>query len=283
MDAMTENHQPPQTDPIIIVVGNEKGGSGKSTTVMHLVAGILNSGLRVGSLDLDARQATLSHYLQNRQDTIERTSSTLPMPQHISILPSKADRIEVAKLEDETSVAEAVATLASNNEYIVIDTPGSDSFLSRAGHSYADILVTPLNDSFVDLDVLANVAPETHHIKSPSQYAQMVFEQKIQKAKRGGANRTFDWVVMRNRLGQLDSRNQKAMDKAMGELSKRIGFRIAPGFSERVIFRELFLDGLTLLDLRKKGASIKLSMSHIAARQEVRNLLTAIGLPIDAV
>ena len=275
-----QNNQ--NNSPTIIVVGNEKGGSGKSTTVMHVVAGLLANGFKVGSLDLDARQATLSRYLQNRQDTIDRTSSELGMPQHLSILPSTDERVEEAKLKDEKNVAIAIATLAKDNDYIVVDTPGSDSFLSRTGHSYADILITPLNDSFVDLDVLASVEPETHKIKSPSQYAQMVFEQKITKAKRAGANRTFDWIVMRNRLGQLDSRNQKAMDKAINELSKRIGFRIAAGFSERVIFRELFLKGLTLLDVNKQGSSIKLSMSHVAARQEVRNLFSAVGLPISA-
>jgi len=277
---MTDLQNTENKAPTIIVVGNEKGGSGKSTTIMHLIAGLLNSGFKVGSLDLDARQATLSRYLQNRQDFAERTSTPLLIPHHISILSSTHARLEGAKLEDEANLDKAIAALAKDNDFIVIDTPGSDSFLSREGHSYADILITPLNDSFVDLDVLANVDADTHKIKAPSQYAQMVFEQKIKKAKRSGTNRTFDWVVMRNRLGQLDSRNQKAMDKAIVELSKRIGFRMAPGFSERVIFRELFLKGLTLLDLTKQKSPIKLSMSHVAARQEVRNLFATLRLPV---
>lgn len=264
----------------IIVVGNEKGGSGKSTTAMHMVAALLNNGLRVAALDLDARQATLSHYLNNRKSFIERKGIQLAMPAYDAILPSTNTDRAAAKAEDEARVAEAVDRLCSQNDYLVIDTPGSDSFLGRIGHSYADVLVTPLNDSFVDLDILASVKPDTYEVARPGQYAQMVFESKMIRAKRVGMNRTFDWVVMRNRLGQLDSKNQQAMETAVSALARRIGFRTAPGFSERVIFRELFLDGLTLLDLRKAKSDIRMSMSHVAARQEVRTLLQTIGLPV---
>ncbi len=264
----------------IIVVGNEKGGSGKSTTAMHMIAALLNNGYRVAALDLDARQATLSHYLANRKNFTERKGVHLPMPAFDAILPStNADRV-AAKAEDEARVAEAVNRLTAQNDFLVIDTPGSDSFLGRIGHSYADVLITPLNDSFVDLDILAAVNPETYEVARPGQYAQIVFESKMIRAKRVGMNRTFDWIVMRNRLGQLDSKNQQAMEKAVTALARRIGFRTAPGFSERVIFRELFLDGLTLLDLRKAKTGVRMSMSHVAARQEVRNLLQIIGLPV---
>lgn len=265
---------------LILVIGNEKGGSGKSTTVMHIIAALMRGGHKVAALDLDARQATLSRYLENRENTMSRRDVTLPMPVLESILPSKNPIVEGAKADDEAAVAEAVERLSADNDVLVIDTPGSDSYLSRAGHSYADLLITPMNDSFVDLDVLAHVNSESLEVSQLSQYAQMVFEQKMSRAKRTGSNKTFDWVVLRNRLGQLDSKNQKAMDKAVAALSKRVGFRLVPGFSERVIFRELFLDGLTLLDLRGAGLKRKMSMSHLAARQEVRNMIQAIGLPV---
>ena len=160
----------------------------------------------------------------------------------------------------------------------MIDTPGTDNFLSRVGHSYSDTLITPLNDSFIDLDVLAMIDPETYAMTRPSKYAEMVFQVKMQKARREKSNRTFDWVVMRNRTGQLESRNQRSMEEALTKLSSRIGFRQVPGFSERVIFRELFLDGLTLLDLKTPGTDIRMNMSHLSARQEVRDLMAAIGL-----
>ncbi|WP_420549838.1 division plane positioning ATPase MipZ [Curvivirga sp.] len=265
---------------LIIVVGNEKGGSGKSTTVMHLIAAMMRGGYTVAALDLDARQGTLHRYLENRKATMARKGVLLPMPEVDAILPSKNPSVEMAKAEDEAAVHAAVERLSAENDVLIIDTPGSDSFLSRAGHSYADVLITPLNDSFVDLDVLAHVDPETLQISELSQYAQMVFEQKMERAKRTGSNKTFKWVVLRNRLGQLDSRNQKAMDKAITGLAKRVGFDLVPGFSERVIFRELFLEGLTLLDLRGSGLQRRMSMTHIAARQEVRNMIQAIGLPV---
>ncbi len=270
-------------DPTIIVVGNEKGGSGKSTTAMHIIAGLLASGYKVAAIDLDARQATLSNYIENRKNNLSNNIIDVKMPEYIAILPNDSNNLEEARVIDADNLAKAIASLSKNNDFLVIDTPGSDSNLSREGHSYADILITPLNDSFVDFDILAKVDPKSYKIKSPSHYAQMVFEQKIKKAKRSGVNRTFDWIVIRNRMGQLTSRNQKAVDKAILQLSKRIGFRISAGFSERVIFKELFLQGLTLFDVNQKNSPIKLNMSHLAARQEMRNLLSTLKLPIKVI
>lgn len=268
----------PTEAPHILVLGNEKGGTGKSTTAMHLIAGLLATGKQVGSIDLDARQATLTRYVENRQTFAQRHGQTLRVPEHrtvpVSTFPnrSEADADELARF------SAAISDL-SHMDAIVIDTPGRDSNLSKLGHSMAHTLITPINDSFVDLDVIASVDPDSGRVKHPSKYAEMVFQQKIERARRDGSNRTFDWVVIRNRLSQLDSKNRKAMDTALSELAKRIGFRVAPGFSERVIFRELFLQGLTLLDIRDKGTGIRMNMSHLAARQELRALLQAIGLP----
>jgi chromosome partitioning protein len=265
-------------DARIVVIGNQKGGSGKSTTTMHVIAALMATGARVASIDLDARQGTLSRYIENRQSYMTRTGTELPMPTHRAIEPSTVASIDVARAHDAHAVEKAVTDLSTRHDYIVIDTPGTDNFLSRVGHSYSDTLITPLNDSFVDLDVLATIDPETYAMVRPSKYAEMVFQVKMQKARRDKSNRTFEWIVMRNRTGQLDSRNQRAMDEALGKLSGRIGYRLVAGFSERVIFRELFLDGLTLLDLRNPGTDIKMNMSHLAARQEVRDLMAAIGL-----
>jgi chromosome partitioning protein len=262
----------------IVVVGNQKGGSGKSTTTMHVIASLLSTGASVASIDLDARQGTLTRYIENRRKYAERRGINLVMPTHRPIEPSSVASIDVARAHDAHSVEKAVQDLAPRHDYIVIDTPGTDNFLSRVGHSYSDTLITPLNDSFIDLDVLAMIDPETYAMTRPSKYAEMVFQVKMQKARREKSNRTFDWVVMRNRTGQLESRNQRSMEEALTKLSSRIGFRQVPGFSERVIFRELFLDGLTLLDLKTPGTDIRMNMSHLSARQEVRDLMAAIGL-----
>ena len=253
----------------VIVVGNEKGGSGKSTTAMHLIVALLRAGATVGSLDLDARQGTLTRYIDNRATYAKQAEVDLPLPIHRAV-PIADDDPHLAE-----AFATALADLSARCDIIVIDTPGIDSQLSRLGHSFADTLVTPLNDSFVDLDVLAQSIPDTG--RPPlGHYAAMVFDQRKRRAARDGGS--IDWVVMRNRLSSLDARNKREIADALEDLARRIGFRLAPGFGERVVFRELFPRGLTLLDLRELTPADGLTMSHVAARQEVRTLLEAIGL-----
>jgi chromosome partitioning protein len=250
----------------LIVLGNEKGGSGKSTTAMHVVVGLLYERRRVGCIDLDLRQATLSRYLVNRAQFCRRGGVRLPMPEQIAIDPPEAEALD-----------RAVAELRARTDVVVIDCPGSDTALARRAHAMADTLITPLNDSFIDFDVLAHVDAEGVKVVRPSHYAEMVWEQRKQRALERRA--PIDWIVMRNRLSALDARNKREIANALETLARRIGFRLAPGFGERVIFRELFLKGLTLLDLREAGSGGGLTMSHVAARQEVRGLLQALRLP----
>jgi len=258
----------------VVVVGNEKGGSGKSTVAMHLLIGFLRAGFSVGSIDLDARQGTLSTYVRNREAYVRRVGVSLPMPTHQAIQLSGSEQGDINRLDD------AVGALLEECDLVLIDTPGADNYLSRAGHAWADILVTPLNDSFIDLDVLAKVDPDTMRILRPSHYSEMVWDIKKRRGLRDGG--AIHWVVLRNRLSQLDARNKRDMEQLLRDLSRRIGFQLIEGLCERVIYREMYLKGLTLLDLREKGTDITLSMSHIAARQELRRLLEALGVPTQA-
>jgi chromosome partitioning protein len=251
--------------PRLIVFGNEKGGSGKSTAAVHVAVGLTRAGKRVAALDLDARQGSLSRYLANRDARLP-TPPTLPIPR--STLPVVAD----ADADERNRLDAAIAECAGH-EFIVIDTPGSDSNLTRLAHARADVLVTPINDSFVDLDLLARVDPDTHQVVAPSLYSEMVWEQRKRRALTDG--QTIDWIVMRNRMGHVEGRNKRVIADILAALAKRIGFRLAPGFGERVIFRELFLKGLTLLDLGSETGHA-MTLSHVAARQEVRALLDAI-------
>jgi ATPases involved in chromosome partitioning len=255
----------------IVVVGNEKGGTGKSTVSMHLIVTLLGMGLSVGSIDIDARQATLTRYIQNRKGRKDAVELGLLTPEHEAVPPT-AD-----PAADERRLVETVGRLAGSHDVVVMDTPGSDHYLSRLGHSFADTLITPLNDSLVDLDVLARVDPETLRIVRPSHYAEMVWETKKTRAMRG-EKAVVDWIVLRNRLAHLDARNKQSMEKLLGDLSRRVGFRVAPGLGERVIYRSLFLEGLTLLDLRHKVLGFEMNMSNVAARQELRALVEATGL-----
>ncbi len=267
----------PGVDATVIVLGNEKGGTGKSTTAMHVIVGLLREGYTVGAIDLDARQGTLARYFDNRRIYAAKMDLQLPHPTYRAIGLSDLDDGYAARKNDRLRLAETLRELSATCDVIVLDTPGSDNPLSRNAHSYADILVTPMNDSFVDLDLLGRIDHETNEVVQLSAYSEMVWEQKKVRAQRDGGS--IDWIVMRNRLASLDTRNKHNMDVALEGLSRRLGFRLAHGFSERVIFRELFLKGLTLLDVREEGADVTLTMSHMAALQEVRNLLQAIGVP----
>ena len=262
--------------PHIIVVGNEKGGSGKSTVAMHLIVGLLSEGHKVGSIDLDSRQGTLSRYIENRRNTSEGLPKPLPMPQHVAVPRSAAENVADAAAEESAALDEAVKQLRGV-DFVVLDAPGGANPLSRHAHALADTLVTPLNDSFLDLDLLGRVDRAGKKVTRPSIYAEMVRDQRKRRAAAGG--RPIDWVVLRNRLTTLDARNKREIARLLGELSKRIGFRIVPGFTERVFFRELFPRGMTLLDLARVDSGIALQMSHVAARQEIRDLLAALSLP----
>ena len=255
----------------VLVVGNEKGGSGKSTTAMHIIVSLLGDGGSVATIDLDARQGTLTRYIENRAAYAKRKGIDLPMPMHAAVQASGDPADEKARFEA------ALEPAVLGADYVVIDTPGSDTHLSRLAHTWADTLLTPLNDSFIDLDLLARVDPDTLKVVRPSIYAEAVWKQRQIRSMQGA--RPVDWIVMRNRLSSLAARNKRDMASVIEALAKRIGFRVAAGLSERVIYKELFLSGLTLLDLKRGGAGPALTMSHVAARQEVRDLVSALNLP----
>ena len=259
----------------VIVLGNEKGGSGKSTTALHLIVALLKRGFTVGSLDLDARQGTLSRMLENRIAYARASGGDLAMPVHRRV--HRAQGADLPSVERAERVAlEAALDELAEMDFLVLDTPGSDNFLSRAGHSWADTLVTPLNDSFLDLDLLARIDFEGRRVVAPSLYSQMVWEQRQQRALAGLP--PLDWVVMRNRLAHIDARNKRDIGRLLDQLGERIRFRVAPGFGERVIYRELFPKGLTLLDLEETH-DVPASLSHVAAREEVTALVRALHLP----
>jgi chromosome partitioning protein len=190
---------------------------------------------------------------------------------------SKAKHSEEATADEQTRLDAALIEAREEADFIVIDMPGSDTSLSRLGHAAADTLVTPMNDSFLDFDLLAKFDPDSLEIKGPSLYSEFVWEcRKRRVMKRAPA---IDWVVVRNRVSALEARNKKRVAGALETLSQRIGFRVAPGLSERVIFRELFPLGLTLFDLPLAGVPVPLTMSHVSARQEIRELLSTLQLP----
>lgn len=260
----------------IIVVGNEKGGSGKSTTSMHVATALVRLGHRVGGIDLDLRQKSFARYVENRKAFLKSSRLELPSPEYRELPEIDQAALEPGENMNDRRLSAAVSGIEKEVDFILIDCPGSHTRLSQVAHSLADTLITPLNDSFVDFDLLARVDGETNRILGPSVYSEMVWNARQLRAQAG--LKPIDWIVVRNRLGAQQMHNKKKMGDALDNLAKRIGFRVAPGFSERVIFRELFPRGLTLLDLKDIGVG-GLNLSNVAARQELRDLITALRLP----
>ena len=263
----------PERAARVIVVGNEKGGSGKSTIAMHVAIALLKSGQSVATIDLDSRQKSLTHYVENRRAWATRVSRDLETPEHICIdIASAGDHAAACEV-----FADAVDALAQKHSTIVIDTPGHDGALSRLAHSMADTLITPLNDSFVDFDVLGTIDPETFAVSGVSHYAMMVEDVRRQ---RGLADQgSVDWVVLRNRLSMLGTRNKRLVGAALQDLAQRLEFRTIEGFAERMIFREFYPRGLTALDdINEATLGTRPTLSHATARQEVAALIGALGL-----
>ena len=265
----------------MVVLGNEKGGSGKSTTALHIAVALLKAGQRVATIDLDSRQKTFTHYIENRrawaaaniQRAVGRARSIeLELPTHYCIERAESNSIEANEARRSPTSPPPSARSSTPMTLVVIDTPGNDTFLMRLAHSMADTLVTPINDSFLDFDVLAALDPVNFTVTGENHHAKMVREARRQRRLIDG--RLTDWIVVRNRLSALGSRNKRLVGEGLTELSKRMGFRWVDGFAERVIYREFFPRGLTALDdLDKATLGRRPIKSHVAAREEVIALL----------
>jgi chromosome partitioning protein len=251
-----------------IVFANEKGGTGKSTTAVHVAVALSYQGAKVAAIDLDTRQATMFRYCENRAETRVRRAIELPGPVCEVFTGSTVEELEAM-----------VARVGEGMDFVIFDTPGRDDPFARHVATEADTLVTPMNDSFVDFDLIGQVDAESFKVRRLSFYAELIWEARLKRSRAtiDQHRRQMDWVVVRNRTGHSDARNQRRLDQALGELSKRVGFRVAQGLSERVVYRELFPSGLTLLD---KGHLGELGTSHLVARQELRSLVANLALRI---
>jgi len=265
----------------VIVVGNEKGGAGKSTIAIHLVTGLLHAGATVAVIDLDLRQKSVGRFCENRRAWLAaHPDVTLPEPVLVN-LSDDDKRLHKAPADEALAAFRAAFDGAARAvDFILIDTPGGDTPLSRAAHGKADLIVTPMNDSFVDFDLLGHVDPVTLELTRPSIYAETVWESR--KAKMAAERRSIDWIVLRNRLASIEARNRRRVEERMLTLSKRVGFRLGAGLRDRVIYRELFPFGLTVADLGPTVRPVEVSLVHVAARQELRQLMLELGLEEEA-
>ncbi len=248
----------------IIVVSNEKGGVGKSSISMHLAIKLLNEGFSVATLDFDGAQGSLSKYIENRKMFCDLSSAKLASPTHFRFAPKEAKGAHMAE------ISMLVDEVSKKFDAIIIDTPGGRNYLFDLAHSFADTLITPISDSLIDLSALADIDYLTNKIKSVGHYASFVWDVKKQKAKKG--EHGLNWMVVGNKLSSYNSNNKKKVFELLDKISKQYGFRYIEGMKDRVIYKELFLQGLTVLDFNNEKLKQKMSVSHLAAKREIRSI-----------
>jgi chromosome partitioning protein len=264
----------------VVVVANEKGGCGKTTSAMHVVVALLKAGQRVATIDIDSRQKSLSRYIANRKSWAKKTGLPLEMPDPFVIDRGNTRNVDDNEAAEFAGFAAAITAIEHTHDFIVIDTPATDSYLMRLAHAMADTLITPMNDSFIDFDVLASIDPENFEVTGTSHYSEMVRDARRQR--RLVEDVDTDWVVMRNRLGQLETRNGRNIAEGLSALSRRLSFRLADGLSERVVYREMFPRGLTVLDaFDERTLGGKPTPSHYVAHDEVAKFIASLRLPVN--
>lgn len=251
----------------IVTVANEKGGVGKSTVAFHLAVALADCGHKVLAIDLDRRQQTLTRTLSARDGTAQRLGVRLPLPRHILL-----------QQQSGAMLCQEIARTGWDCDYVVIDAAGHDSGIARRAIALADLLVTPVNSSLVDLDLIGRLHPTTERYQGPGCFAAMVGELRAARAAAGlGA---LDWLVLQNRKRRERSRNQDRIDSALRRMGAKLDFRLGAGLTERVAYRELFPLGLTHLDLQRIP---ELARTRVAAKAEVRQLLDDLALePVAA-
>ena len=263
----------------VIVVGNEKGGTGKSTLSIHIAVALLASGHRVATIDLDTRQLTLTRFFENRRSWSASANWPVPLPLHHALERGASDNVRDNETLEFSAFADAISAVEHAYEFVVIDTPASDSYLMRLAHSLADTLVSPVNDSYIDIDVFSRVHHDRRERGTISQYANLVLEAR--RRRRLVDNGIIDWVLVRNRIASLQSNNAKQISISLRRLSRELQFRLADGLHDRVVFRELFPIGLTALDPIEEGLKNgMLTSSQFAARHEVEALIQTLRLPV---
>jgi chromosome partitioning protein len=263
--------------PHVIVIGNHKGGCGKSTVSTHVIVALLQEGKRVAALDLDVEQQTLTRYLENRHAWGHEHGVKLALP---DVMPSNTitgEGFGQNPAADATEFAIILCKLRERYDFVVIDTPSGGAYLSLLAHSMADTLLTPINDSFVDLDLIGTIGPATEFAPRRTRYRETVSNAAALRSSICGL--ATDWVIVRNRLSATSTRNERQVSELLHTMAPAIGFRLASGLVERVIYREFFPVGLTAFDpLDEAVLGLKPTMSHLMARREVRGMVTEIGL-----
>ena len=208
---------------------------------MHVAVALLKEGQRVGTIDLDSNQKSLTHYIENRRVWTKHQGIELKTPIHRHIQRAEGAKLDKNEADELAAFESVIASFGEPIDFLVIDTPAHDSYLMRLAHLAADTLLTPLNDSFLDFGTLASIDPVTHEITDTGHYAAMVAVARQQR--RSFDHSHVDWLVIRNRFSL-----RRLLDDGLDKLAMRLGFRSLDGCAERIVYRELFPTGLTAFE-----------------------------------
>ncbi len=253
----------PRPKSHVIVFANEKGGVGKSTLAFHTAVALSHAGAKVTAIDLDQHQATLSRVLTNRGATARLLQVDLPCPRFLTLSQHSG-----------AYLSQEIARINNGCSHVIIDVAGVDSPIARRAIAMADTLVTPVSSSFADLDLLGQFEPTTLKFRRLGHFARVVAA--LQEARETYHLGRADWVVVQNRTRRPGSNNDTRCDEALRGLAPKAGFRLGHGLGDRVAYRELFLHGLTHLDLRQIPG---LAKEKAFALSEVEQLVTGLFKP----
>tara|TARA_B100000678_G_scaffold285297_1_gene288221 strand:+ start:1776 stop:2753 length:978 start_codon:yes stop_codon:yes gene_type:complete len=255
----------PRLHPHIITFANEKGGVGKSTLAFHVAIALAHAGAKVVAIDLDRRQRTLERGLTYRGGTAGNLGIALPSPQFAVL-----DQPSTAALY------QTINRLGPDADFVILDAAGADSPIFRRVVALADTLVTPVNASFLDLELLGRVNPVSGLPERSGCFGETV--STLREERLAHEMGRIEWIVVKNRVRSAEKRHMSRIDRALERLAINQDFRIGQGLNERLAFRELFQFGLTHLDLALIPDMIK---SQVSSCNEIENLVADLGLSFE--
>lgn len=251
----------------IILFANEKGGVGKTTLVFNTAIDLCNRGYRVLAIDLDFRQRSLARAIENRMASNRCLGLDLPVPK-VCVLQQPSGPMLVQELN----------RLGSDRDVILIDAPGHDSPVARRAMALAQTIVTPINPSFFDLDVLGHFDPVSLKFRKPGPFAQAILDIRAEQMRRNLL--PARWIIAKNRIRGAERSHNKRIEPMLAQLSDQLGLTIAEGLTERVAYRSLLQYGFTISDIKRVPQLAHMQIRNV---KEISRLTNELNIaPIKA-